>query len=62
MGISLSLDEPTCTSVTENGMAWRWEGGCEYTGILSNDFYKHNWSVIEEMMIMENGFVEDQEN
>ena len=37
-----------------------WRGGGEYTGIVPSDFNEHDWSEIEEMMIMDSDFVERQ--
>ena len=62
MSISFSDDEPTYTWITENDMAWRREGGGEYMVILLSDFHDYDWSEIEDMMIMDSDFMDNQDN
>ena len=42
-------------------MAWRWELSGEYMVILPHDFNEHDWSEIEDIMIMANNIMERQD-
>ena len=53
-------DEPRYTWLTLNDMAYKWEddGRSEYMAILPDDFHDHDWSHIDELLIMDISYLE----
>ena len=58
-----SDDEPQYTWLTLNDMAYKWEddGRSEYMAILPDDFHDHDWSHIDELLIMDSNYMQSQD-
>ena len=56
-------DEPQYTWLTLNDMACKWEddGRSEYMAILPDDFHDHDWSHIDELLIMDSNYMQSQD-
>ena len=56
-------DEPQYTWLTLNDMACKWEddGRSEYMAILLDDFNDHDWSHIDELLIMDSYYMQIQD-
>ena len=44
-------------------MAYKWEddGRSEYMAILPDDFHDHDWSHIDELLIMDSNYMQSQD-
>ena len=58
-----SDDKPQYTWLTLNNMAYKWEDGgrSEYMAILPDDFHDHDWSHIDELLIMTSKYMQSHD-
>ena len=59
--MAYSDDEPQYTWLTLNNMVCKWEddGRSEFVAILPDDFHDHDWSHIDELLIMDSNYTQN---